>query len=37
MGIAVSTVKSQARVAPARLRTLVPDLDAERMPSPTGE
>jgi RNA polymerase sigma-70 factor (sigma-E family) len=37
LGIAVGTVKSQARDALTRLRTLVPDLDAERLPSPTGE
>jgi RNA polymerase sigma-70 factor (sigma-E family) len=37
LGIAVGTVKSQARDALARLRTLVPDLDGEAVPSPTGE
>ncbi len=37
LGIAVGTVKSQARDALVRLRTLVPDLDGERLPSPTGE
>ena len=37
LGIAVGTVKSQARDALARLRTLVPDLDAEELAIPTGE
>jgi RNA polymerase sigma-70 factor (sigma-E family) len=37
LGVAVGTVKSQARDALTRLRTLVPDLDGEPMVSPTGE
>ena len=37
LGIAVGTVKSQARDALARLRLLVPDLDGQRLPSPAGE
>jgi RNA polymerase sigma factor (sigma-70 family) len=37
LGIAIGTVKSQARDALARLRSLVPDLDGEALPSPAGE
>jgi RNA polymerase sigma-70 factor (sigma-E family) len=37
LGIAVGTVKSQARDALVRLRTLVPDLDGEPLASPAGE
>jgi RNA polymerase sigma-70 factor (sigma-E family) len=37
LGIAVGTVKSQARDALARLRALVPDLDGEPLASPARE